>query len=320
MTCDTRHMQELMGIYYPRYAPKFTSASDDTHTSPTISHCLEILPYSCCNTTYLRQSHALAHYFEVHFGTALQDWNSDQAKKCTRFKDIGNLTIPVIRRVAFFLNTLNHPPKNPRMFRPAPHTKSPIDFSNPYSSCLAMAYDYIHILNSKPPQYTEFISVMKFHASINNMRLNSSCHWPCWAYFFYPSLLPKHALLKIPAPTYCQPLFRCQEPSCGKIYKQLAGLQYHIAHSHRKAPAKTIMLKCPFIPCKNTYQSTTGMCNHLKKFHLDPIHFEHDKLALPAKSIHSACPIHPCTFTCMNLAHLRNHIVKSHFWSSSDMI
>lgn len=310
MACDSRHLQELMDVYYPNTLARVEPAPEEDEAASTES-LLALLPYTCCNTTYLRQSHAFAHYFEVHFGTALQDWTAGQPNPCTQFRDVGNPAIPIVRRVAFFLDSLKHPPRRPQQFRPAPHSRGPLDFANPYSACLAMAYDYLHV--QRAPQYVEFVNVMKFHASINNLRLSPACHWPCWAHFFYPALAPRRIVFKAPP---LRPLFRCQEHGCGKAFQQVADLHHHLAN-HRRPP-KPKALKCPFLPCKNTYQSATGMCNHLKKFHLDPIHFERDKHA-PASPLPATCPIVPCEHSSPNLAQLRLHIVKKHFWSAAEM-
>ncbi|KAJ9066752.1 hypothetical protein DSO57_1006363 [Entomophthora muscae] len=300
----TSHLQELIAIYYPHYIPTSTTNSPP----PTTLNHLNILPYTCCNSTYHHHTTALSHYFKDHFTSVVNNYKPTTPNPCSHFKDIGNSNIPIIHRTAFFLNSLSNQPTNPKQFRPAPHSKAPLDFTNPYSSALAMAYDYLATKNTH--EYHEFISLLQLHAK--NTKLTSNHLFICWAHFQYPSL---KLTLK---PPYHQPLFQCQEPACGKIYKQIAGLQYHISRNHSKLPpiTNTTSLTCPFTPCSKTYQSTTGMRNHLKKFHLQPHHFEQDK---HASLIPATCPILPCNYTFKDQAKLRLHILKSHFWSFSSL-
>ncbi|KAJ9066753.1 hypothetical protein DSO57_1006364 [Entomophthora muscae] len=190
MERDLNHMKELVKFYYPSYNPvKTPEAKSEISQKPQKTSFLKIVPYHCCGKTYLKHNKALAHFFEVHFTSLLHLWKETK-NTCTKFSDIGNRNIPVVHRAAFFLGSLTHLPDNPTHFRPAPHSKAPLDFTNPYSSALAMAYDYIAVVKAQPIQFLEFIALLKLHASFNNLQTPQSCYWPYWAHFIYPSLSP----------------------------------------------------------------------------------------------------------------------------------
>ncbi|KAJ9049579.1 hypothetical protein DSO57_1023049 [Entomophthora muscae] len=67
---------------------------------------------------------------------------------------IGNTSIHIVQRAAALLKLFTTLPSNPRHFRPAPHSQSPFDFKNPYTSATALTYDFIQTVQQNPIEYS----------------------------------------------------------------------------------------------------------------------------------------------------------------------
>lgn len=306
MASDLHHTRELIARYYPDAPLKPLARPGSPPTKHVAAPFTAPLTkfYSCCHYNFCNSSRSFDHYFENHFANAVK---SVAPNPCRTLADVGNPAIPVVKRVAYFLASIESPPKNPRLFRPAPLSRGPLRFNNPYSVAMAMAYDFLETLRDQPPEYADFVTLVDLHASLAN--IPNVSHWACWAHFKYPGL--NHSPSGIGGTI--QPLFFCQMAGCHKLYKQLTGLQQHLCRDHKSPDTREICtLLCPFTPCDKAYQSSTGLRNHLKKFHLQPHHFEEDRHAVAAPA---TCPIDPCAAQFPSLAALRLHILNTHFWS-----
>ncbi|KAJ9090615.1 hypothetical protein DSO57_1000466 [Entomophthora muscae] len=183
MTPDTQHLVELYSLYNPTHpiSPPNTSLQTTTPnpSTPAPNH---ILPYKCCKTTFDDFSQALRHFFIHHFHTI----RTRKHGLASVASDIGNTTIHPIERASVFMKFFKTLPQNPRQFRPAPHSKPPLDFRNPYSSAMAMAYDFMETIIHQPSQYTAFLNKLTTYIPFTS----HNDTWPYWAYFIYPQLLP----------------------------------------------------------------------------------------------------------------------------------
>lgn len=326
---DTHHLQEMLGVYYPTQPTRQPPA---TAVKPTPSFTsLPLVPRTCCGMAFTDLRAAISHWFTAHFYLVDKQLTQSQAPPCTHFKDLGNRSIPIIQRVAFFLGSIKHPPATPRCFRPAPHARPPLEFKNPISATLAMAYDFVAVVLGPSPQYLCFVMHVHGQPPADNLPLQGHIRfWPYWAAFLYPSLMhfnPETIRRPPPGPLneiykrvgkLCPPeasqtnLFCCSQKGCDKSYRQQAGLLYHMQHTHKLWDG--LRLECPFHLCQKVYSSTTGMRNHLKNCHLQPHHFDEDSHPEPTTEI-VQCPIPPCSASLCTQRKIRQHLVLNHFLS-----
>lgn len=312
MASNAQHIAELNALY----GQGSLGCAAPPHACRTENAPAARIPrYACCGMTF-DLTPALTHYFRTHFAAIDRDLDA-KPRVCRTFRAIGDPAIPVVERADHFMKCLTAYPANPRHFRPAPLAQHPLRFRNPYSSAMALAYDYLETLATEPPEYAKFLAFLGAHPTRHR--------WPHWAHFRYPELLTHHRPAVLPTlhnivagfecPAEERP-FACEEPGCPKRYKQVTGLQYHRAHAHPETnPLSNTPIQCPFPPCTKAYLSLTGLRNHLKKFHLQPHHFEADAAppASPARPF--VCPILPCKQVLASLPELREHTLKAHFWT-----
>ncbi|KAJ9049048.1 hypothetical protein DSO57_1028662 [Entomophthora muscae] len=245
MAENTNHMKELLSVYYPSYNPEFsTTAPEPSKPTFTLSpKVLNLVPYQCCGITHKKYDKAKEHFFKIHFASVVYNWNNTR-NPCTEYSDIGNRNIPAVYRAAFFLDSLVHLPDNPNHFRPAPHTKAPLDFANPYSSVLAMAYDYIAVVKAQPIQFIEFNQELKHHAIIKNFSAEMVCSWTCWAHFVYPGLSSQVNFVKSPYGDLLweqqmldmgvQRTYKCPAQTCARVYTRRENFIFHISRHHKE--------------------------------------------------------------------------------------
>ncbi|KAJ9083096.1 hypothetical protein DSO57_1038116 [Entomophthora muscae] len=209
----------------------------------------------------------------------------------------------------------------------------------------------MEVVLSSPPEYLRFVTLVngKIPTEVPQLQNNIKL-WPYWATFMYPALMKNLPASKLtqqpskrpplkplneiykkaeiyrmpdPKPPSNEPSgIRCTEKGCNKTYRQYAGLQYHMQRVHNVAGLKplTLSLICPFQLCQKNYSSITGIRNHLKNCHLQPIHFKEDHLNSQEKDIvpNLKCPVYPCKAKACTQSQMRIHILKNHFWSYSN--
>ncbi|KAJ9080783.1 hypothetical protein DSO57_1021330 [Entomophthora muscae] len=321
MASNSQHIKHLLSLYYPSHVAYPAPSNQTPLVTKTISANAKplLLPYGCCNLLFYEISLALTHYFDVHLEEVVAFCNSDKTQSCLEFKDIGNPSIHIAKRAKFFLSTLTTFPANPDHFRPAPISKLPLQFKNPYSSAMAMSYDYLITLSNNLPEHSMFLFFLKSLTFKEPVAPDQVLY--CWFHFRYPELLPhrysppkKNPQLSKDSNLQSPSLITCKEKGCTKKYKQQSGLYYHMAHVHTNVINYNV-LKCPFSPCTKIYASLTGLRNHLKKLHLQPENFEMDALSPPPSTPSPTCPILPCKLSFVSLVDLRAHMLKTHFWT-----
>lgn len=192
---DLAHLQLLVATYCPNYTPK------------PISRRLRALPLA--DDLMDTGDSAYVHFFQGRFAELRQSLSAPNP--CRGFQDIGKASIPVTQRAAFFVGTLAQAPSNPKQFRPAPHATAPLDFKNPYSSALALAYDYLAFADTAA--HAKFAALADGHAYAAGIQPSPMVVLQCWACFAYPALLsPQHAgaLSFVAKPSVKKPYSRSQ--------------------------------------------------------------------------------------------------------------
>ncbi|KAJ9087585.1 hypothetical protein DSO57_1031697 [Entomophthora muscae] len=264
MENDLKHMQDLCSLYYPtskkiRLAANVPMKVDSQAATIPIR---DFLPYKCCGKAFYDQSLSLEHYFSVHF-TLIHNYIRNQPPSQFTMSALGNTSVHIFRRVQLFLNALSYLPKNPKHFRPSPHSKPPNLFTNPYSATLAMAYDFLDTSLKPPNPYHQFISKLQEHLP----DLNHKDIWSYWAPYFYPGIFkPSHIArphisslrlstshlkvspvkLQVPRTLILHPTSSC---------RTLQSLQLF-------SPAPTYA--CPISSCGRTFTSRSDVTLHIK--------------------------------------------------------
>ncbi|KAJ9090619.1 hypothetical protein DSO57_1000470 [Entomophthora muscae] len=188
---DLLHMRNLCSLYYPTLT-KDCPPDINTRIIPQLIPIprLNLIPYKCCGRTFYDQNHTLVHYFKVHFRLTYNSITNTALPPFT-ITALGDITIPIFIRTQLFLNVLTAFPKNPCYFRPAPKSRPPHRFANPYSATLAMAYDFLDMVSHNPPEYSNFTLMLQDYHPV------SSCTqvWPFWAAYFYQSASPSSLII-----------------------------------------------------------------------------------------------------------------------------
>ncbi|KAJ9053354.1 hypothetical protein DSO57_1024968 [Entomophthora muscae] len=303
MNSDLQHILDLCSLYY-QASPTPSLRSSQSPSLPTAKlRKLNLTPYTCCSETFSELSHTLVHFFESHFPVI--KGGHVKMRKTPHICVIGNKNVPVIQRAAAFLKLFNTLPSNPRYFRPAPHSQSPLDFKNPYTSATALAYDFMEIVNQNPLEYSKFTFMLSAYISISDHHDT----WPYWAYYIYPSLLkpsiiPKNILPErplLPAP-YSSSI------SLNPTEEELPSLKATTINKEFNPNE----LACPFKPCTKVYTSVPGFRAHMLKHHLQKKHFKADLTSKPDNLVF-ICPTRRCSLEFKAVDDLRLHILKVHF-------
>ncbi|KAJ9049574.1 hypothetical protein DSO57_1023044 [Entomophthora muscae] len=296
MISNLQHIIDLCSLHYSSHPPASLRPSTLLSYSPPATKPikLQLTPYKCCNRTFSQLNQTLSHFFENHFPSItntisdMQSQTPEHVQPCT----IGNTSIHIVQRAAAFLKLFTTLPSNPRHFRPAPHSQSPFDFKNPYTSATALAYDFIQTVQQNPIEYSKFTSMLNIYTSITDYH----SIWPYWAYYIYPNLYTKHTLFEIiPAtnPTEEDTILNQSQPN-NKI--------------------KLYVFACPFKPCSKTFISNPGFRTHIIKQHLQKRHFKADLLPeARTKHFTYTCPTMRCSKSFKVEGELRRHILHSHF-------
>ncbi|KAJ9090620.1 hypothetical protein DSO57_1000471 [Entomophthora muscae] len=287
MSPDVKHMIELSSLYYPTHiAPKMPPSQFNGTRQTSHPLKLGILPYRCCSAIFYDLDQAQGHFFDCHFKQVQKQYGQPPAEV-----DIGNQKFHVVHRAAAFLKCIKNLPSNPRHFRPAPLSKSPLEFKNPYSSAMALAYDFMETVIYNPAEYSHFIAKSSHHIPFSSH--NNS--WPYWAFFLYPDLL-----LKSPA-------------SVSLPSNNMMSLSSIMSSS--VLDAKVTELKCPFLSCGKVCKVNSEFRTHLLKHHLQPRHFRSDLTQKQARATNHTftCPQKRCTQVFPSQGDMRLHLLQSHF-------
>ncbi|KAJ9082202.1 hypothetical protein DSO57_1006647 [Entomophthora muscae] len=179
---DLQHMQELCLFYHP-HTTLPALIGKDSHFTP--SPCtpmpkLKLLPYKCCGEIFYGHKQTLEHYFLYHI---LHIKTYVDSLKLPPFSKrvIVDKNIPIFVRVQTFLNAFKTP-KNPKQFRPTPHSRDPREFTNPYSVVMALAYDFIDVVVHEAEEYSRFVAMLgNYHPTSSYRQV-----WIYWAFYLFP--------------------------------------------------------------------------------------------------------------------------------------
>ncbi|KAJ9053348.1 hypothetical protein DSO57_1024962 [Entomophthora muscae] len=301
MSSDLQHILDLCSLYYPSHPPPTLKPSLLCSTPPaTNPFKQQLIPYTCCNTTFSKLDYTLSHFFENHF-PSIRDTIRDKKTHIPKAKQltaVGNKNISIVQRTATFLKLFSTLPSNPRNFRPAPHSRSPFEFKNPYTSATALAYDFIETFQQNPKEYSEFTLMLNMHTSISDYHDT----WHYWAHYIYPHLHSKDTLFNESL------LFT----SPSEIYDGSNQPQTTIIRLDKHF--KHYSFTCPFKPCPKLFTSNPGFRIHMLKQHLQKKHFYDDLIShSPPKDITYTCPTMRCSKPFRVKGELRRHILHKHF-------
>ncbi|KAJ9056644.1 hypothetical protein DSO57_1030913 [Entomophthora muscae] len=350
---DLAHEEELIAIYYPE-APKLDCHYERPHSpepdAPTILPRRDFGFYICCNKVYDSHIKALDHWLDLHFLPFKGTMNINAPhgllpsfyyppNPCKSRADLINKSISLVARTEYYLIQMKNIPVTPSRFRPAPHTKPPHDFKNPYTAVLAMAYDFIETVLSGAKEYHLFLSLILDNPNIDFGHDLSKhiVYFPFWADYCYPCLPkviaavppslppPENKPPPIPTDQLCRGrrdadgYYVCPTPGCGKKYKQPNGLKYHLNKGQctvinmetGERPSMDIRkcVDCPFLPCSSSFSTPNGLKYHLFKNHLKKEHFNYgDGDLLPSYT----CPVYSCRRSFSTSDNLRRHLLECH--------
>ncbi|KAI0236814.1 hypothetical protein L0F63_001643 [Massospora cicadina] len=336
---DLEHIDELMYLHYPNKTKPTRRYQRPNSPSPDTPTNRQIRPfgfYICCNKVYASHTEALDHWLDLHFlpfkgQLTLPAPHGNlpsfyyPPNPCKSIADVGNPNYPLVARAEFYLAALSQ-------VSPHPAHPTPIEFTNPYAAALAMAYDFIGLVQSEAEEYHLFLSLILDDAASSfgrDLRLHI-VYFPFWADYCYPGL-PK-VIASMPPPKAAlspEPVGRgrrdadgfyvCATPGCGKKYKQPNGLKYHLTkgqctvinletgerplHDRRKNVA------CPFLPCSSDFSTPNGLKYHLFKHHLKPNHFNFGSGDLYDTY---TCPVFSCQRNFTSSDNLRRHLLECH--------
>lgn len=227
---DVLHMRELCRFYEPAAMIPALPRTKYKHAAVGLNPPrLDLLPYTCCSETFVDQGSALDHYFGVHFRYIWRHFHSRPRPPFDK-KVLADGAIPLFLRAQFFLDSLVHLPATPMRFRPGPPTKKPKEFRNPYSAVMALAYDFLHVVATHPPEYSRFVTRLAAHgATVGHRQV-----WTYWAAYIFPV-----ACVADPSPKQLPPreplrgdVFRCWYPFCKEIFLNQILLNDHTILCH----------------------------------------------------------------------------------------
>ncbi|KAJ9081284.1 hypothetical protein DSO57_1016303 [Entomophthora muscae] len=301
MTSNSQHILELCALYnstsqiHPRKAhlpaPLTLASSGTSHYKPTT------FPLTCCNTVSHGLDDSLVHFFSQHFQLIHEHLHGMESSHLSPSSK-GSI---VVQQATVFLKQVTLP-KNPLHFRPAPLSKSPLAFKNPYSCVYALAYDFMETVKQKPLEYSSFTAKLANFISFSN-HLDV---WPYWVYFIYPTLLDPITSKGSPEkiPLHSKPIEKVFKSSNPYIPQELS-LRFTSRNNIQS-------FTCPFRPCQNTYTSTPGLRTHLLKYHLQSKHCKEDTLP-KNRNIQYKCPIRQCKENFTSESGIRKHLLHIHF-------
>ncbi|KAJ9053351.1 hypothetical protein DSO57_1024965 [Entomophthora muscae] len=301
MSSDLQHILDLCSLYYPSHPPPTLKPSLLCSTPPaTNPFKQQLIPYTYCNTTFSKLDYTLSHFFENHF-PSIRDTIRDKKTHIPKAKQltaVGNKNISIVQRTATFLKLFSTLPSNPRNFRPAPHSRSPFEFKNPYTSATALAYDFIETFQQNPKEYSEFTLMLNMHTIISDHHDT----WHYWAHYIYPNLLPKDPSL--------DRYILCKNPSeAADCSNQSQETDFRPCKQFKRYG-----FICPFKPCTKKFTSNPGFRTHLIKHHLQKKHFSGDLVPRPCpRDIIYTCPTLRCSKSFKVEGELRKHVLHSHF-------
>ncbi|KAJ9061813.1 hypothetical protein DSO57_1016890 [Entomophthora muscae] len=351
-TKDLEHQEELMGFYFPEAPKQINCFPRPPSPNPDFPTCLpgrKFGFYICCSKVYDTHIKALDHWLDFHFLPFKSNLNVVTPhgllpsfyyppNPCKTSADLTNKDISLVARAEYFLAHIQKIPVTPSRFRPAPQSRPPHEFKNPYTAVLAMAYDFIETVLAEREEYHLFLSLiidgsdMQFGHDLGS----HLAYFPFWADYYYPSL-PKVISATISSPPLdsksaphpsdqicrgrrdIEGFYVCPTPGCGKKYKQPNGLKYHINKGQctvinmetGERPTMDIRkcVDCPFLPCSSSFSTPNGLKYHLFKNHLKQEHFTYGKGDILSTY---TCPVYSCRRGFSSSDNLRRHILECH--------
>lgn len=146
-TSNHSHYEELLRGQYPvperiNLTSRFVPAS--VPTSVTLP-----FEYKCCTESFTSIDSSIEHWLNWHFPRD----GVYPPNPCRSPSDISNPEIPIEARAEFFMESITCFPGAPLKFRPRPLGTPPRAFEDPLQGAMAMAYDFMEVVRTKPDAY-----------------------------------------------------------------------------------------------------------------------------------------------------------------------
>ncbi|KAJ9061809.1 hypothetical protein DSO57_1016886 [Entomophthora muscae] len=339
-TRDLSHLDEIISLYHPdipRPKPRPRRPPSPNPNEPTFLPRRKFGFYICCHKVYTTHNTALNHWLDNHFlpfkGTTNIVTSHGTLPKfylppnpCKSHKDLSKKSIPLVARTQYYLSQINHVPVTPSRFRPAPHTKPPHEFKDPYSAVQAMAYDFIGTIISNTKEYQTFLEVILNKDKVNHINnlKEHIIYFPFWADYCYPGL-PK-VIAVMPQEKKPHNLPSCSKhnntyyiSSMGELEKiypknkivkcRLVNGEITVVSVEDKDNPSLDTVGCPFFPCCSSFSSLSDLKYHLLRNHLNKDHFNYGKRD-PISCY--TCPIYSCNIRFSLSDELRYHMLENH--------